>query len=295
VLFIIGISILLSAPFNNSRENNLKEINSDINLWTTSYEPQFQQLTWTAQGQNTAQSLQVTSPSYQNELPDTDGVNSYTPYYFTLSSGSIVNPTYYTNNTVNTQSITITYSVTNKFSGATNSFSNNFPLFMTNSTYSNNNNGQNSATNCINNGGNYVYATGTCYYYNQLIGVCLKVDNTTGFWSPDSSFGGVGCKYGSGTWSPATYQQLYYNNGRIFTQPIYFNSFSVVVRDTHDPYVRAQEITGGTMSFGLTKAQTAALGLGIMIVGIVFMVPCCIFGALFAFACSRRRSGYERY
>jgi len=296
VLFVIGISVLLSAPFNNSRENNLKEINADINLWTTTYETQFQQLSWTVYGPNGAQSIQATSPSYTSEMPDNDGVNSYTPYYFVTTAGNFISPTYYTNVT---QNLNVKYSVTNTLTGASNNFTYSFQLFITNSSYSpnnNNNNGQSAATTCINGGGNYVYSTHTCYYYNQLNGICVKVDNITGQWSPDTTFGGVGCKYNgySTNWNPASYQQLFYNGGAIFQQPLSFPSFSIMIRDTHDPYVQAQEITQGSMSFGLTKAQTAALGLGIMIVGIVFMVPCCIFGALFVFACSRRR-GYTRY
>jgi len=284
ILFIIGITILLSSPFSTGREDALKQMNLDIASWTTSFEPQVSQLDWTVNGNVP---LPSTSPSFQSELPDNTGVNSYTPWYFTITSSSFIAPAYYNISNI----YTIHYNVNNTIAGGAMQLQYSFPLFWTNSTSVSYNNSQ---VGCINKGGWFQF--GTCYFYNQLVAACLKVDNSSGYWSPNLDYGGVGCQYigSQGTFSAGVYQQVNYNYGQLFQNPLPFNAFQVTVRHVKDPYIEAQYITRGTMNFGLTKAEIAAIGLGIMIVGIVFMIPCCAFGAILVCAFSRR-NGYSRY
>ncbi len=93
--------------------------------------------------------------------------------------------------------------------------------------------------------------------FQQLTSLCLKVDNTSGFWGPNLQYGGSGCEYdgSQGTFSTGVYQQVNYNHGILFNTLLSFPGFVVSVRDVNDPYIQAQEITQGSMNFGLTKVR----------------------------------------
>jgi len=286
VLFIIGISVLLSAPFNDTRNNNLSTMNGDISLWNSQYLPQFKDTKWTVYTPANTLQLTASSPVYTSELPDSAGINSYTPYFFSSTSNNVIPSSYYNESLL----YPFTYSAANN-EGLVQNFTFNVQLFWSNFTDINSQNGESLPVACSNQGGNWDFGVGACVFYNQLMGLCLKVDNVSGLWIPDTQFGGSGCAYNGdqAVFSAGIYKQQLYNQGNVFNVPLAFPAFTLSVRDVHDPVIQAQELTKGSMDFGLTKAQTAATGLAIMIVGIIFMIPCCLFGALLAFACQRRR------
>ena len=75
----------------------------------------------------------------------------------------------------------------------------------------------------------------------------------------------------------------------MLTTPQDFNSFYVSTRSSKDPYITAQYVTEGTLNFGMSKGSIASTGLIIMIIGIIFMIPCCAFTALFVIMMKKRK------
>ena len=88
--------------------------------------------------------------------------------------------------------------------------------------------------------------------------------------------------------SIAYYLEIPYNNGAVPTTNHTF-TIQTSVRSQQDPFIAAQEITEGTMNFGLTKAQVAQTGLIIMIIGIIFMIPCCCVTGLTIYYFQKKR------
>jgi len=115
----------------------------------------------------------------------------------------------------------------------------------------------------------------------------------------DLTYGGPGCEYKNnfpedvGKWIPAIYTRTPYSNGAVLSRTFSFDRIQIMIRHQNDPYVFAQKLTQGTLSFGLTPGQKLALGLALMAVGGFFILPCCGFVALLAYCFRQKRHGHH--
>merc|ERR1711871_1400459 len=92
----------------------------------------------------------------------------------------------------------------------------------------------------------------------------------------DTSRGGVGCTPGeTGSWAPGSYGAVPNSArpGATHPQETLLTGFTVVLRSSEDPFITAQAVTKGTMTFGATTAEQLnssitflTLGLGLMVV-----------------------------
>jgi len=149
---------------------------------------------------------------------------------------------------------------------------------------------QDSQTTCQNNNGHYI--GGSCNYYYAVSSICVKVSQRNGKLGLDYTYGGPGCYYSSypgsvGQWLSATYSKIPYSS---INQGYYFDFSKVVITMRHasDPFIYAEYITQGSLSFGLSPGEKAMIGAALMGIGGFFMLPCCIFVAVFTI-CYRRR------
>jgi len=279
VLFIIGISILVSAPGNNTRSDNVSSMNDAIAQWNTLYMGQFADYTFSLAGPNMTQPFVPTavSPTEASEIVDTDGVNNYKPLYYTGSVNNLFPSSQY----VDGLTYDLVINATSTVAGNVNSsFTLNVPVFFSNTTAGV------SLSYCTANGGNYI-GGGTCTFYNAFDSICLKLSEVKNLWGVDNSYGGFGCE--APDWNSVTYKLLQYNNGALFDIDIPFVDLTVTLRSQGDPRIEAEYLTNGSLDFGLTKAQTAAIGLIIMIIGIIFMLPCCCMAFILIYSQQKRR------
>jgi len=220
--------------------------------------------------------VDVQQPAMESDLgSDTKDLDRYKPYYFQTSYNDLFPAAKFSDGLTYKVVIEATSSVTgNKNSTITL----NVPVFSTelSSGYS--------QGNCSNNGGEYT--GGRCKFYSQLAGYCMKISNAGDKWVVDEAFGGSGCTYG---WDPVSTKSLSYNNGGVYTTPIPFYNVQFGIRSQADPRIEAEYLTNGSLDFGLTKAEIAATGLIIMIIGIIFMIPCCCMTILLIYTMQRRR------
>jgi len=149
---------------------------------------------------------------------------------------------------------------------------------------------------CINIGGYWDYVALTCTISSYLTSLCVKVgyDTTTQGYIlttiPGSDYGcsytakntGTNCLSSNTNWSPSSF-----SCGPSNYSSISFNTVSIQVKDTNDPYVQASYITDGTYSFGPTASQYASTGLIFLIIGIVFLLPIIAF---FVWLCRRNKN-----
>jgi len=155
-----------------------------------------------------------------------------------------------------------------------------------------------SQSTCTSNNGESSH--GSCFYYYVLSAICVKVSSNQGQINIDTTFGGPGCWYDngfptdSGKWIPAYYQKVPYNNGNVLTTSFSFGNMPVTVRNQMDPYIFAEKLTQGSLSFGLTPGQKVLLGISLMAIGAFFMLPCCIFIVVLA-VCCRRKHHHHHY
>jgi len=115
---------------------------------------------------------------------------------------------------------------------------------------------------CNQKGGTWNYATSICTVHSYLSQYCLKVDNN---WNPSNIYGGLGCTP-STSWSTSTYVHT-------FNPTIIAFTGTVTVRSANDPYIVAEHLTGGSLNFGLTRAQKAEIGIILIITGGAFLLP----------------------
>jgi len=155
-----------------------------------------------------------------------------------------------------------------------------------------------SQSTCISNNGRYT--AGSCTYFYIATGICVKTSrqNNHTSWQLDNTYGGIGCWYSNAieaSWSPVQYNKVGYGNGTIYRTIFDFNSMYTTIRHQKDPYVFAQQLTDGTMRFGLTPAEKAAVGLALIIIGGIFCLPCCFFVVALTICFNRRRYGYSNF
>jgi len=264
ILFIIGISLLVTAPLDHTRSDNLSKMNAVVSDWNSFNMADWLNITDTvfvdtnAPGYTQRYTLPTVKggareisdsavDSYQavkyqsDNLLWVDTSVQYTLYFYVNPS----NP----NTSLETISVDPTYIIRDDQSTSDD-------------------------TTCSDNGGTYDYGQQVCEYNYILDEICVKFSKTGTTWSAETKPGSsYGCYYHtqSGDWSVFHYKKV--DNVNVF-DPAYV---LVTARSSEDPFIHAQAITKGTNDFGLTKAQRAAAGLGLMIIGIIFMLPCFIF------------------
>jgi len=280
ILFIIGIASFISAPLDNSRANNLNDMNNVVQTWTNQYKNAFAAESFSIQNVVSKNYVTMTQ-SHSADISDT-GVNSYTPVKFFTTQNIL--PTTINWNDGLSQLFTFTGS-----GNASANFQITANLFNSYTTYD-------SRSTCQNNNGYYTNM-GTCVYYYVFDGLCVKVSQTGGKYTPDATYGGSGCMYDNG-FPPNLgkfYAGIYMKTSpSSINFPFNLNGVSYYVRHNNDPFVYAQYLTQGSMSFGLTPGQKVALGLILMAVGGFFMLPCILFIVVFAI-CFRRRRHQHHY
>jgi len=280
VLFIIGISILVSSPANDTRSNNLSSMNDAITQWNSQYMSQFEDYTFSLNGNpNVTEPFvpMAVSPTEASEIVDTDGVDNYKPLYYSGSVDNLFPPSKYLDNL----NYDLVFNATSSVAGNVNStFTLSVPVFFTNST-----NGVDQDY-CISNGGNYL-GGGTCTFYSAIESMCLKLSLVKNLWGVDNSYGGFGCE--APDWNSVTYKLLQWNDGQLFLIEYPFVDLTITLRSQEDPRIEAEYLTNGSLDFGLTKAQTAVLGLILMIIGIIFMLPCCCMVFILIYTQQKRR------
>jgi hypothetical protein len=111
-----------------------------------------------------------------------------------------------------------------------------------------------------------------CMLVDRLAAVCLQVSqqappsapstpSAPAPWLPDASRGGVGCDAASGWAALGTYVRApatgnASSGGKPFAGPVSFADLNVTVRAAADPFLAAQQLTGGGGDFG-TSAEDA--------------------------------------
>jgi len=259
-------------------------MNDVIGQWNTQYMEQFSDYTFSLSGNpNMTQPFVPTavSPTEASEIVDTDGVDNYKPLYYSGNTASGSSNDLFPATQFSDAPIDLVINATSNVAGTQNStFTLSVQVFLTNTS-----NEVDEGT-CLTYGGNYA-GGGTCTYYSAIESICLKLSFVKGLWQPDNSYNGYGCQ--APDFSPFTYKMLQYNNGQVFQFPYPFVDLTVTLRSQQDPRIEAEYLTNGSLDFGLTKVQTAVTGLIIMIIGIIFMLPCCFMCFILIYTQQRRR------
>jgi len=285
-LIIIGLIVLFSAATSNSRGDETKLYNKSVDAWTSTYRAEFAtSMGWTTFLDDNDKAT-LTADTTTDPLNDdhTSDLHSYVALKYTLPLAAII-PTL----TFETDSYDAgLYNQTLTFNSTDSSHSvvsfNLLQILLAQATNAQMNcdvSGTQSDTNSCPNvcqnkyAGVYDSFEGECDVLQVIKSFCGKVSLVSGQWGPDFTNGGYGCGPSlalpsSGTFPVETYTNVAPpNDGDI----VDFGGVTVTLRSAHDPYIAAAQITGGSLDFGLTKAQKAGAGLIIIIIGAVFMAP----------------------
>jgi len=133
------------------------------------------------------------------------------------------------------------------------------------------------------------FANGKCWVYSRLSRICLQVVHTKGRWqfayrvpAQNSSYG---CAYESGHWTATIYKDLDLvpndPSGEAARQGLYsssvqmvvFDDLEIVVRSVHDPFLKALEVTNGSLDFGMTAQEEKWLAIVLLIMSVMLAVP----------------------
>jgi len=246
---------------------------------STNYEKNFSAEQFSVSASATANLQQQNTPDFTDS-----GLSSYTVVKYSTTNTVLSRLTWQNGYTTSFQ-----FSATGPIKG---NVQVNVEVFSTYSTYDTQNT-------CVTNQGYYNGVS--CLYYYVLEGVCIKVSSNNGTLQLDTHYGGPGCFYSNGfpedvgRWIPALYTKVPYNNGAVLSQTFDFSGMNVGVRHNNDPFIFAENLTQGSLSFGLTPGQKMGVGLVLMAIGGFFFLPCCIFIVVLAICCQRKRHhhGYE--
>jgi len=264
LFFIIGISLLVTAPLDHTRSDNIKMVNDVVKDWNGFNKAQFQDLKvyvdTDAPGFDSRSTLRQVRGGAR-EFEDTKGIDSYEAIKYENTNilwpgnTNIQYSLYYYVDPVDPNTTIATVKVT----------PNPQQFIFTQSEQ------DSSETHCTDQGGYYTAGDTTCTYTYVLSEICVKFSLGGTTWVPQTAPGSdIGCYYDSplGGWSPLHYTATRPGAGYLSSDVL------VRARSSADPFVEVQEVTEGSGDFGLTPAQRAASGLGLMIVGIIFMIPC---------------------
>jgi len=282
VLFAIGVWQFVSAPGDTERQDNINLMNNAISTWTTLFQQPFSAQLFKVQETSTSNLVLDNTADFTSIV----GLENYIAVKYDTSSQVFQSSISWNEGLKKT----LTFTASGNSTGI---FSINVELFSTYQT-------SDDQSTCNSNDGEWI-KNGNCFYYYVLTGICVKVSSNKGILNMDTTYGGPGCWYRNGfppdvgKWIPAFYSKVSYNNGGIFTQSFPFVRIPITVRNQNDPFIFAEELTLGSLSFGLTPGQKVALGLALMVIGGIFMLPCCIFVVVLSICCQRKHHHHHHY
>jgi len=121
------------------------------------------------------------------------------------------------------------------------------------------------------------FSNGKCWIYSRLSRICLQVVNDGFGWQfayrvPNQNTS-YGCEYEKGNWTATVYKEMdlvptdptseasEHGINNAIVQTVMFDDLEIVVRSVHDPFLKAIEVTEGTLDFGMTAEEGCALCL----------------------------------
>lgn len=151
---------------------------------------------------------------------------------------------------------------------------------------------QGSAAHCQERRG--VVRNGMCWVYERLQRVSMQVKpSADGPWTLAPRVIGVnttyGCNYDKGQWTAPSYAAV---PPAMREGIIHFTDLEVHVRSHLDPYLRAMELTDGTLDFGMPAEDEDTLAVIFFVLGVLFACPP---GCALARYCFCKAPRYPRY
>jgi len=276
-LFIIGISLLVTAPLDSSRETNIADTNNVILDWNNIHRAEFSNLVVYTSSTNSTSPVTLAADTKVDPGMDESELSHYTPLKYDGTGNFIQNQFFATDvntvfsfwfnkNTTSPADAQVSARIFREFED------------------------QNSdSQTCANDKGQFT-PPNLCTLLYKMDKLCVKFSMNNAVWEADSTIGSnVGCDYSNGITAPGVSETFTPEHYVQTTDSVLntFNNFQVIARSSSDPYVTVQLLTQGSGDFGLTKADRAVTGLVIMIIGIVFMIPCCGFCFLLFFCMNK--------
>lgn len=146
---------------------------------------------------------------------------------------------------------------------------------------------------------------GECWVFSRLERICVQVERAgAGAWRLASRVHGrnnsYGCDFAGGDWAAPVYRPMdmegqgTHSSEQWPTGSVHFEDLVLEVRSRRDPHLLAQELTKGSMNFGMSAEEEDVLGFVLIIMSIGFSCP--LFCTLCRQWCKNRRSnGPRRY
>lgn len=255
VIFVGGIVML--SP--DTRTIAINQYNSAVDGWTKTYRDQFA-LSFIDINE-TAETFNITANLSPDALKDKDKrFKTYVPLKYTIPLPKFIPSKNW--NTVN--SSIVNFRVNNSIVYTENITTMKYdviPVCCNGPTCSE----------CSSYGGLWDAEKRECWGTYVLTEYCIKFADNNGAWTPSREPGdGFGCGI-SHNWDTQTYAHI--NPG---TANHYDYSGDFTIRSAHDPYIVAAHLTGGSLNFGLSRAEKLRIGLLICICGAIFATPVAI-------------------
>jgi len=280
LVILLGVIFLLSAT-NDTRSDLVNQYNAAVSEWNAAARAQF-----AIAGNFSVLAKTGTATLVPNTTADPindsgDDLDSYTPLKYSIVA-PVLNSVIYTGQDQDQQYLTFEWNNTspNKtfyqfavptITLGTQVLGPNQLSQKCNVTGGN----PNCAQVCHNEGGQWNSISQTCTIFQEIVNFCTKLsyDNVSK-WLPDNSYGGIGCTYGPyGDWYPEGYETYPVPS---YNSPVNFPPTPLMLRSVKDPWVVAQYLTDGSLSFGLSTGQKIGIGMILIIVGACLELPICL-------------------
>jgi len=134
------------------------------------------------------------------------------------------------------------------------------------------------------------FMNGKCWVYAKLTSICLQIVRNGSRWQFAPRVPGDSLSYGcakkhDSNWTVGVYKELELvpndPSGEAaeqgirtaVVQTITFDDFKVVVREVHDPFLKALEVTDGNLDFGMTSEEERWLAMVLLIMAVLLAMP----------------------
>ena len=124
------------------------------------------------------------------------------------------------------------------------------------------------------------YHRGTCTTYEVTSNLCAKVKLADGTWRLDDTYGGPGCSP-RGKWDVPERKRIRaptQGNAPKLSSVRLTGAGRAVLHDGHDPLFTAMNLTGGSLFFAESAAESSAMATVMLIVGVAMLVPATVLG-----------------
>jgi len=137
------------------------------------------------------------------------------------------------------------------------------------------------------------FSDGKCWKYSRLTQLCIQVRLEGSQWQlaprvPGKS-ASYGCEWEEGNWTAAIYKDVELVPIDASAQVISFKDIDIIIRSAHDPFLKAVEVTEGSLDFGLTAEEERWLAIVLLVMASMLAVPPAC--ALCAWWYKRRKRG----